>query len=123
MPISVYKITLYISSKSLVFRCDSMGFCAQFGSYTLMNLDSNKILDLQPVAVSSSPSLDISFTNAGEHFSWSCHPLAYSIRGLNSICQWITNPTKMFTRNRRLDEYSKIIPNIMCTFLFVANAS
>lgn len=34
------------------FRCDSMGFCAQFGSYTLMDLASNKILDMQAVTVS-----------------------------------------------------------------------
>ena len=37
---------------SVYFRCDSMGFCAQFGSYTLLDLNTNKILDMQPVSVS-----------------------------------------------------------------------
>lgn len=36
------------------FRCDSMGRCAQFGSYTLMDLNTRKILDVQPVSVSVS---------------------------------------------------------------------
>ena len=29
-----------------------MGFCAQFGSYSLMDLQSNKLIDVQPIAVS-----------------------------------------------------------------------
>jgi len=29
-----------------------MGFCAQFGSYTLMDLNTKKILDMQAVSVS-----------------------------------------------------------------------
>lgn len=33
-------------------RCDSMGFCAQYGTYSLMNLTSNRLIDIQPVSVS-----------------------------------------------------------------------
>jgi len=29
-----------------------MGFCAQFGSYSLMDLSSNKLINVEPIAVS-----------------------------------------------------------------------
>ena len=32
-------------------RCDSPGFCAKYGTYSCMDLDTNKILDLQLVQV------------------------------------------------------------------------
>ena len=33
-------------------RCDSPGHCAKYGTYTLMELSSNKIVDFQCVHVS-----------------------------------------------------------------------
>lgn len=32
-------------------RCDSPGYCAKYGTYTLMDLERNKILDIQVVQV------------------------------------------------------------------------
>ena len=34
-------------------RCDSMGFCAQFGAYTLMETKLNRIIDVESVSVSA----------------------------------------------------------------------
>ena len=33
-------------------RCDCMGFCAQYGTYSVMDLTTNRLIDIQPVSVS-----------------------------------------------------------------------
>lgn len=47
---------LHTEKKPLVLggdaRCDSPGFCAKFGSYTLLELDKNLIVDIELVQVS-----------------------------------------------------------------------
>ena len=49
-------ITLFQDKKKQLIlggdaRCDSPGYCAKFGSYTLMELESNQILDVELVQV------------------------------------------------------------------------
>ena len=47
----LYKFTL-LNALCLIFRSDSPGHCAKYGSYTFIDADLNKVLDIEVVQVS-----------------------------------------------------------------------